>query len=45
LQFNGSLTSSGGWSNVSAPTFIIDDMKFIIDPIGATPKYYRLKGP
>jgi Domain of unknown function DUF11 len=45
LQFNPSLTSSTGWTNVTTPPFTVGDEKFVIDPLGANPKFYRLKQP
>jgi uncharacterized repeat protein (TIGR01451 family) len=43
LQNNGVLTATNGWSDVGTTPLLIGDQKVIIDPIGSTPKFYRLK--
>jgi uncharacterized repeat protein (TIGR01451 family) len=43
-QFNTVFsTNNNTWSNVTTMPFEVGDIKFFIDPIGTTPKYYRLK--
>jgi uncharacterized repeat protein (TIGR01451 family) len=43
LQGNGDLSAANSWSNISTTPLTNGNQLIVIDPIGATPKFYRLK--